>query len=221
MSGFTRDTKYYGDQLVYEALGSEWGRYHSTHCGCGRDWVSAHAESAGFTVVRSGSGFVALTGPGLTKGVDESALTVDALWEAVTGKPGKGRTEQIRVVDRSEKTEDEHKAENDRVHGARRERAAVKARGESATDKQIRYLITLASKVRRDRFDAEFNKAAMDTGVAPRGRDETTQAAVRRLTKATAHKLIAALAGSEHSSEGPRVETAALCYQQRKMKGFW
>ncbi|MGP3991643.1 hypothetical protein [Streptomyces sp. 3N207] len=219
MSGFTRDTKYYGDQLVYEALGSKWGRYHSTHCGCGRDWVSAHAESAGFTVVRSGRGFVALTGPGLTKGVDESALTVDALWEAVTGKPGKGRTEQIRIVDRSEKTEDKRKAANDRVYGARRERAA-KPRAESAADKQIRYLITLASKVRRDRFDAEFNKAVMDTGVAPRGPDETTQAAVRRLTKAAAHKLITALAGSEHSSEGPRAEPA-LCYQQRKMKGFW
>ncbi|MET8054535.1 hypothetical protein ABZU75_43875 [Streptosporangium sp. NPDC005286] len=31
---------------------------------------------------------MALTGPGLTEDVDESALTANALWEAVTGKPG-------------------------------------------------------------------------------------------------------------------------------------
>ncbi|MFD3421022.1 hypothetical protein [Streptomyces decoyicus] len=35
MSGFTRDTKYYGDRLVYEPLESKWGRYHATHCRCG------------------------------------------------------------------------------------------------------------------------------------------------------------------------------------------
>jgi hypothetical protein len=40
--------------------------------------------------VRSGSGWVALTGPGMTEGVDESALTANALWEAVTGKPSEG-----------------------------------------------------------------------------------------------------------------------------------
>ena len=83
-----RDTQHYGDRLAYEALGSKWRRYHDNHCGFGQNWVTVHAERAGFAVVRSGSGWVALTGPGLTEGVDESALTANALWEAVTGKPG-------------------------------------------------------------------------------------------------------------------------------------
>jgi hypothetical protein len=39
-------------------------------------------------VVREGSGFIALTGPGLTEDVDEARLTTDALWEAVTDEPG-------------------------------------------------------------------------------------------------------------------------------------
>jgi hypothetical protein len=103
MSGFTRDTKYYGDRLVYEALLSKWGRYHG-HCGCGDDWVTAHAEPAGFTVVREGSGFVALTGPGLTEDVDEMQLTANALWEAVTGEQGsQDWFERVKVIDRSGK----------------------------------------------------------------------------------------------------------------------
>ncbi|MBE1582901.1 hypothetical protein ACFPOI_59280 [Nonomuraea angiospora] len=60
MSGCTRDTKRYGDKLVYEALGSKWRHYHDTHCRCGLNWVTEHAEPAGFTVVRSGTGWVAL-----------------------------------------------------------------------------------------------------------------------------------------------------------------
>lgn len=100
MSGFTRDIKCYGNQLVYEALFSKWDRYHA-RCGCGEDWVSAHAEPAGFLVLRSGSGFVALTGPGLTQGVDESALTANALWEAVTGELGQQTWfEQVKVFER-------------------------------------------------------------------------------------------------------------------------
>jgi len=86
MSGFTRGGRY-GDRLVYEALQSKWLRYHR-HCACGKDWVEAHAIPAGFTVVRAGSGWVALIGPGLTEGVDEDKLTANALWEAVTGRPG-------------------------------------------------------------------------------------------------------------------------------------
>ena len=65
--------------------GSKWARYHA-RCGCGQDWVTAHAELAGFTVVRKG-GFVALVGPGLTEGVDEGKLTTNAVWQAVTGTP--------------------------------------------------------------------------------------------------------------------------------------
>lgn len=99
MSGFTRDTKHYGDRLVYEALLRKWERYHS-RCGCGEDWVEAHAVPAGFEVVRRGSGFVALVGAGLTEDVDEDHLTTDALWAAVTGVSGAGWTETVRVVDR-------------------------------------------------------------------------------------------------------------------------
>lgn len=100
MSGFTRHVKRYGDRLVYEALDSKWRRYHQQHCAglrthrpgwqernCTGNWLD-HATAAGFTVVHKGRGFVALTGPGLTEGVDESRLTANALWEAVTGKPG-------------------------------------------------------------------------------------------------------------------------------------
>ena len=100
MSGFTRDSKHYGDRLVYEALGSKWARYHA-HCGCGQDWVTAHAEPAGFTVARKGCGFVALVGPGLTEGVDEEKLTTNALWQAVTGTPGtQDWYESVRVFER-------------------------------------------------------------------------------------------------------------------------
>lgn len=77
----------YGDRLVYEALQSKWVRYHR-HCTCGNDWVAAHAIPAGFTIVKAGSGWVGLVGPGLTEGVDEDKPTVNALWEAVTGRPG-------------------------------------------------------------------------------------------------------------------------------------
>lgn len=86
MSGFTRGGRY-GDRLVYEALYSKWARYHR-HCGCREDWVETHALPAGFTIVKEGSGWVALVGPGLTEGVDEKHLTANALWEAVTGRPG-------------------------------------------------------------------------------------------------------------------------------------
>ncbi|MFJ2419990.1 hypothetical protein [Streptomyces brevispora] len=124
MSGFTRDTKHYGDKLVYEALGTKWRRYHDTHCGCGLNWVTEHAKPAGFTVVRSGSGWVALVGPGLTEDVDESALTANALWEAVAGKPGEGWAETVHVMDRSEAAEKKRKAENDAAYADRRERSA-------------------------------------------------------------------------------------------------
>lgn len=44
-------------------------------------------------------------------------------------------------------------------------------------------------------FDAAFNKAVGGTAVAPRGTDEKTQAALGRLTKTAARKLITALVG--------------------------
>ncbi|WP_431955697.1 hypothetical protein [Nocardia lijiangensis] len=92
MSGFTRDACHYGDQLVYEALHSKWGRHHANYCGCGQDWIITHAERAGFTVVRAGGGFTALTGPGLTEDVDEGELTTNVLWEG-TGIAARGADE--------------------------------------------------------------------------------------------------------------------------------
>jgi hypothetical protein len=191
MSGFTRDTKRYGDKLVYEALGSKWRRYHDTHCRCGLNWVTEHAEPAGFTVVRSGTGWVALTGPGLTENVDESALTTDALWKAVTGKPGTGWVESVTIVDRSPAAPKDRKVTD---AAARRERRP-KAAPEPPTDAQLKYLTTLVGKVGRERFDTAFNTVVQGTEIAPRGTDEKTGQALRRLTKAAARKLITALVG--------------------------
>lgn len=73
---------------MYEAQLSRWERHHNRHCRCGQDWLTDHLQRAGLTVLASGYGWAAIVGPGLTEGVDESQLTVNALWEAVTGKPG-------------------------------------------------------------------------------------------------------------------------------------
>ncbi|MFC4016029.1 hypothetical protein ACFOY2_53080 [Nonomuraea purpurea] len=193
MSGFTRDTKRYGDNLVYEALGSKWRRYHDTHCGCGLNWVTEHAEPAGFTVVRSGTGWVALTGPGLTEDVDESALTANALWEAVTGKPGAGWVEPLNIVDRSEAASSGRSTTG--AAAAKRRERRPEAEPEPATDKQLKYLTTLVSKVGRERFDTAFNSVVQGTEIAPRGTDEKTGQALRRLTQPVARKLITTLVG--------------------------
>ncbi|GAA0930537.1 hypothetical protein [Nonomuraea longicatena] len=193
MSGFTRDTKRYGDKLVYEALGSKWRRYHDTHCRCGLNWVTEHAEPAGFTVVRSGTGWVALTGPGLTDGVDESALTADVLWEAVTGKPSAGWVEAVRVVDRGEAIAGDRAATG--VAGVQRRARRPEAEPGPVTDKQLKYLTTLVGKVGRERFNTAFDAVVQGTEIAPRGDGERTGQALRRLTRAAARKLITVLAG--------------------------
>lgn len=192
MSGFTRDPKHYGDRLVYEALMSKWSRYHA-RCRCGDNWITHHAEPAGFTVVRKGSGFVALTGPGLTEDVDETRLTTNALWEAVTGEKGsQDWFESVTVIDRSEKAETERKAANDRVYGPRRARAST-AKNEPITEKQLRYLTKLITKTSKDRFNEEFAAAIKGTKIEPRGPEERTMQAVKRLTKPAAGKLITGL----------------------------
>ncbi|MFG2334302.1 hypothetical protein ACGFMM_32525 [Streptomyces sp. NPDC048604] len=200
MSGFARDPKYYGDRLVYEPLESKWSRYHATHCGCGQDWLTAHVIPAGFTVIPRGkSGYYGLVGPGLTEGVDEQALTANALWEAVTGKPGtQPWHETVHVTCRSPEAEAARKAENERVYGPRRERAA-KAKTEPATDKQLAYLAKLAETAGKERFDAEFFKATKGTDIKPRAPRERMTTASKRLTKAAARKLIGALAALEAS----------------------
>lgn len=194
MSGFTRDSKHYGDRLVYEALLSKWNRYHG-RCGCGEDWVRAHAEPAGFTVVREGGGFVALAGPQLTEGVDEARLTTDALWEVVTGEPGtQDWFETVHVTDRSEKAEAERKDANERANRQRRERRQA-SKTEPASPAQLRYLTSLVTTVSRDRFTDEFARAVKGSQVPPREPDEKAQQAMKRLTKTTARKLISGLLG--------------------------
>ncbi|QRP43038.1 hypothetical protein [Amycolatopsis sp. FDAARGOS 1241] len=193
MSGFTRDSKYYGDRLVYEVLDSKWRRYHE-RCGCEDGWIS-HVEPAGFTIVRARREFVALTGPGLTEDVDETRLTTNALWEAVTGQEGAQHWfEPVRVIDRSEKAEAERKAENDRVYGERRERAAA-AKREPITPAQLQYLTKLVTQVSRERFYDDFAAAIKGSTVEPRRPRETTKHALKRLTKATARTLITRLTG--------------------------
>ncbi|MFJ9447202.1 hypothetical protein ACIRRH_35935 [Kitasatospora sp. NPDC101235] len=194
MSGFTRDTKYYGDRLVYEPLESKWGRYHATHCGCGGDWLEAHAIPAGFTVLPRGrSGYYGLVGPGLTEGVDESALTTNALWEAVTGQPGaQSWYETVHVTCRSEESEAKRKAENDAYYAERRARAAA-AKTDKATAAQIKYLVSLAEQVGKETFNVQYAKAVKGTTIKVRGPREKVETAAKRLTKATARKLISAL----------------------------
>ncbi|MFG2563067.1 hypothetical protein [Streptomyces sp. NPDC048496] len=199
MSGFARDTKYYGDRLVYEPLESKWSRYHATHCDCGQDWLTAHAVPAGFTVLPRGkTGYYGLVGPGLTEDVDENALTTDVLWEAVTGQPGAGWVETVQVTDRSPTAESHRKAANDEHYARIRAESAARkatAKKEPATAPQLKYLTSLAAKAGSERFDAEFDKAVKGTGIKPRGADEKTAQALDRLTKAAARKLITALAG--------------------------
>jgi hypothetical protein len=198
MSGFTRDSKHYGDRLVYEALMSKWDRHHS-RCGCGQDWVTSHAEPAGFAVVRRGSGFVALVGPGLTEDVDESRLTTNALWRAVTGTEGsQDWFESVRSFDRSNTVDDESSSVRKRTpaeRAARREREAA-AKREPITEAQLGYLRNLVTKVSSERFDQAFTLAIRGSVVEPRRDNEKTAQVIERLTKPAARKLISDLVGS-------------------------
>lgn len=196
MSGFTRDSKHYGESLVYEALMSKWDRYHA-RCGCGQDWVTAHAEPSGFAVVRRGNGFVALVGPGLTECVDEAKLTTNALWKAVTGTEGsQDWYESVRVFERSASEDGETAPVRKKTaaeRAARRERDA--ANREPLTAAQLNYLRKLVTKVSRERFDQAFSFAIRGSAVRPRHADEKTAQVIERLTKPTARKLISALVG--------------------------
>lgn len=108
MSGFTRDPRYYDDQLVYEALLGKWDRYHA-RCRCGEDWIGAHAVPAGFT-----------------------------LWEAVTGSPGtQDWFEKVHVMDRRPAVEAERKKANEQYYGALRERSRT-AKAEPLSAAQLK-----------------------------------------------------------------------------------
>ncbi|MFC5664349.1 hypothetical protein ACFP3U_15315 [Kitasatospora misakiensis] len=165
--------------------------------GCGQDWLTAHAIPAGFTVLPRGkTGYYGLVGPGLTEGVDESQLTNDALWTAVTGQPGAGWVERVQVTCRSEESEAKRKAENDAHYGRLREESAARKKAsavEPASPAQARYLLTLAEKAGEPAFTAQFDKAITGTAIKPRRAKEDVQKAIGRLTKAAARKLISAL----------------------------
>jgi len=195
MSGFTRDPLHYGEHLVYEALVSRWSRYHQ-RCGCGRDWVAAHAVPAGLTVVRKGNGFVALTGPGLTEDVDESRLTSDVLWRAVTGTEAQQEwSEPVRVIDRpvlSAEQEQQRKTAN-RARYAEQRRRSAQAQVEPLTGPQRAYLENLVANVSRERFDDAVTQAIEGSSVAVPFPGEKTLDVIERLTKATARELITAL----------------------------
>jgi len=68
--------------------------------GCTGYWLE-HALKAGFRQVGKHQGYFGLVGPGLTEDVDESRLTANALWEAVTGTPGnQDWYETVHVIER-------------------------------------------------------------------------------------------------------------------------
>ncbi|MFI6085627.1 hypothetical protein ACIBBB_32495 [Streptomyces sp. NPDC051217] len=168
-----RSTTIYGDRLVYEPLESKWGRYHATHCGCGQDWLTAHAIPAGSLSCRGAkTGYYGLVGPGLTEGVDESALAANALWEAVTGKPGTQTWhEGVQVACRSGESEAKRKAANEEYYGRIREESAKRkavAQKTPITVAQLKYLTRLVEKAGKERFDAEFVRAVKGTDIKPR-----------------------------------------------------
>ncbi|MGW1028978.1 hypothetical protein ACWD4J_35745 [Streptomyces sp. NPDC002577] len=59
-----------------------------------------------------------------------------------------------------------------------------------------KYLTRLVERLGKERFDAEFVKAVKGTDIKPRAPRERTATASKRLTKASAHKLIGALVGT-------------------------
>jgi hypothetical protein len=193
MSGFTRDTKYYGDDLVYEALETKWRRHHD-RCGCGEDWVRAHAEPAGFRVLRRRPGFVALVGPGLTEGVDEAALTTNALWEAVVGSPGtQDWFETVHVFPRDASNAGPAASSSTSDYYAARRERVEDAKTAPLTEAQSRYLSTLATKVSRERLDALYTQVTAGTTIDGRRDGEKTATMLARLTRPSARQLISLL----------------------------
>lgn len=137
----------------------------------------------------------------LTEGVDEEALTTNALWKAVTGADGtQDWFETVRVLDRTApakldpEAEKARKEANAAQYAQKRERSAA-AKTEPLTEPQLKYLSSLATKVGRERFDEDFARARAGSTVEARMPEETTQQVVERLTKDVARKVITALSG--------------------------
>ncbi|WP_331757144.1 hypothetical protein OG582_39985 (plasmid) [Streptomyces anulatus] len=113
----------------------------------------------------------------------------------MTGKPGTQTWfESVHITCRSPEAETARKAENERIYAPRRERAE-KAKTEKATPKQVEYLTTLAEKLGKERFDTEFAKVIKGSDIEPRSPRQHCSTAAKRLTKARARQLIAALLG--------------------------
>jgi hypothetical protein len=77
------------------------------------------------------------------------------------------------------------------VAAPRRARATA-GRSEPITEAQLRYLTSLITKA-SNRFNAAFAAAITGTTIAPRGPQERTMQAVKRLTKTAASRLITSL----------------------------
>ena len=163
--------------------------------------MTAHAEPAGFTVLRKGGGFVALVGPNLTEGVDEERLTTNALWHEVTGMPGaQDWYESVHVFERPAQAAGEpkkkvRKTANAADQVARRDRDAA-AKREPLTEAQLNYLRELVTNLSQERFDQALSSAIRGSDVELRQPGEKTAQLIQRLTKPTARLLITALVGS-------------------------
>ncbi|MFF8382535.1 hypothetical protein ACF053_02640 [Streptomyces kanasensis] len=59
----------------------------------------------------------------------------------------------------------------------------------------MKYLSTLAEKVGKERFNAEFAKVIKGSDIAPRAPRQRCATAAKRLAKARARKLITVLVG--------------------------
>jgi len=189
MSGFTRDPEQYGDLLVYEALESKWSRNHR-HCECGQHWQS-HISAAGFAIVRTEVGFVAITGPGLTEGVDEDALTINALWEAVTGTPGaQDWQESVRTIDRLTATGAAGPDSLPRTGASKRGRSGRSKKSALATQAQLACLMVLQAA------DPEGFALRLRAAFGARAVGGEVSDVIAGLPKLVAQKLISQIKGA-------------------------
>ncbi len=123
------------------------------------------------------------------------AINAAALWEAVTGKPGTQTWyESVHVTCRSPESEAARKEHYEQIYAPAQERRK-QAKTKPATEAQVRYLTTLAERVGKERFDAEYAKAIKGSDIAPRAPRQRCATAAKRLTKTRARKLITALVG--------------------------
>ncbi|MCX2968206.1 MULTISPECIES: hypothetical protein [Streptomyces] len=113
----------------------------------------------------------------------------------MTGKPGTQTWyESVHVTCRSPESEAARKEHYEQIYAPAQERRK-QAKTKPATEAQVRYLTTLAERVGKERFDAEYAKAIKGSDIAPRAPRQRCATAAKRLTKTRARKLITALVG--------------------------